>query len=100
MVVFSSEAIRKIRQKIMPFSSFDVYIGKEDQIKSNYQKTDSRDKLLLATFIINSVLIIATAIYAPNVTNSVFFSLWQFGQFGLVCYLGYRSSKRKKARQQ
>lgn len=96
--LIKQEQIQSVVNTIKPFSSLSVYKGKGHLIKTNCKRMDSMDKLLLGFFILNSVLIISTAIYAPTVTNSTFFSVWQFLQLCLICYLGYRSSNRKKGK--
>ena len=93
--LIKQEQIQTVVNTIKPFSSFSVYKGKGNLIRTNCKRMDSMDKLLLGFFVLNSVLIISTAIYAPTVTNSTFFSIWQIMQLGLICYLGYRSSTRK-----
>jgi hypothetical protein len=88
----------KIRRLIMPFSELNVYISNRKKIRDNYKKVNKMEKMLLALFVFNSILLIATAIYAPTVTRTTFYSVWQIGQLGLIFYIAYRSTHRGRSK--
>ena len=52
-------------------------------------------ELLLLLFVLDTVLLVVVAIYAPQLTSSLGYSLWQFLQFAFLVYLAYRIGKHK-----
>lgn len=90
----SPETAKKIRQSVMPFSELGEHYENREAAKAGYRRLGESDKLLLLAFVLNSVMLVATAIYAPNVTTTWFFNGWQGVQFAFLVYLAYRFTHR------
>ena len=95
----SPETAQKIRRRIMPFSELDTYRGRKDEVKTNFRGLQPLDQLLLLPFVLDTVLLVVVAIYAPQLTGSIGYSLWQFLQFAFLVYLAYRIGKHKNQAQ-
>lgn len=93
--VCKPETAQKIRRSIMPFTEVEKYRGQKGEIKKNFRGLQPMDRLLLLLFVLNSLLLVVVAGYAPALTGSLIYSLWQFAQFGFLVYLAYRIGKHK-----
>ena len=56
----------------------DTYRGRKDEVKTNFRGLQPLDQLLLLLFVLDTVLLVVVAIYAPQLTGSLGYSLWQF----------------------
>lgn len=93
--VCKPETAQKIRRSIMPFTEVENYRGQSGEMKKNFRGLQPMDRMLLLFFILDSILLVAVAIYAPTLTGSLGYSLWQFAQSGFLLYLAYRIGKHK-----
>ena len=91
----SPETAKKIRQKIMPFSELDAYRGRKEEVKSNFRGLQPMDQLLLLLFVLDTVLLVVVAMYAPRVTAGMGYLVWQCAQFAFLVHLAYRIGKHK-----
>lgn len=94
---FSPEQTHRIRRAIMPFSEVEEYRGKGQAVRQNFRKMQRVNRMLLILFVLNSVLMCATAIYAPKATSSVFIYVWQAAQFCFLLLLAYRFGRKNEA---
>lgn len=94
---FSPEQTQRIRRAIMPFSEVEDYRGKGTVARQNFQRMQQTNRMLLILFVLNSVLLCATAIFAPEATTHVFFYAWQVAQFCFLMVLTYRVGRARRA---
>lgn len=94
---FSPEQTQRIRRTIMPFSEVEEYRGRGNVARQNFRQMQQVNRMLLILFVLNSVLMCATAIYAPEATSSAFFYAWQGAQFCFLLVLAYRFGRKREA---
>lgn len=94
---FTPEQTQRIRRAIMPFSDVDEYRGKGQVVRQNFRQMQQVNRMLLILFVLNSVLMCVTAIYAPKATSSAFFYAWQVAQFCFLLVLAYRFGRKHEA---
>ena len=80
--------------QINGFEFSNLHYENREAAKAGYHRLGEADKLLLLAFVLNSVMLVATAIYAPTVTTTWFFNGWQGVQF--LVYLAYRFTHRRQ----
>jgi hypothetical protein len=90
------ETAKKIRQSVMPFSEIGEHLEHREEAKAAYHRLGEGDKLLILLFVLNSIMLVATAIYAPTVTYTWFYKGWQGVQFAFMVYLAYHISHRRR----
>lgn len=66
-----------------------------EEAKAAYHRLGDGDKLLILLFVLNSIMLVATAIYAPTVTYTWFYKGWQGVQFAFMVYIAYHLSHRR-----
>ena len=94
---FSPEQTQRIRRAIMPFSEVEDYRGKGTVARQNFQRMQQTNRMLLILFVLNSVLLCSTAIFAPEATTHAFFYAWQVAQFCFLMVLAYRFGRARRA---
>jgi len=94
---FSPEQTQRIRRAIMPFSEVEDYREKGTVARQNFQRMQQTNRMLLILFVLNSVILCATAIFAPEATTHAFFYAWQVAQFCFLMVLAYRFGRARRA---
>lgn len=90
------ETAKKIRQNVMPFSDIEEHWERREEAKAAYHRLGDGDKLLILLFILNSVMLVVSAIYVPPITSTWFYKGWQGVQFAFMVYIAYHLSHRRR----
>jgi len=84
----------RVFQRTAPFSSISEYKEHTGEARANLRKLSKVDLVLLLFFVLDSIMLIATAIYAPQVTLTRFYTIWECVQLMFLFFLAYHFSHR------
>lgn len=94
-VAFEPEQRQRMVNAMQPFASISELLGRRHEARANARRLGDGDKLLLLLFVLMSLILIATAIFAPDFTYSAIYCVMEAVQFALMVYIVLHFSRRR-----